>query len=102
MGAPGLAFETWDPSNQFPLETPTFPFVIPSETEGSAVSADLSGYVFLQPSRIEPESAGQEGKRRSYPPLTFASFTASVLPEMHATPYTPASRTPGLRSPRRH
>jgi hypothetical protein len=23
MGAPGLAFETWDPSNQFPLETPT-------------------------------------------------------------------------------
>jgi hypothetical protein len=21
MGAPGLAFETWDPSNQFPLET---------------------------------------------------------------------------------
>jgi hypothetical protein len=26
-GAPGLAFETWDPSNQSPLETPTFLFV---------------------------------------------------------------------------
>jgi hypothetical protein len=30
MGAPGLAFETWDPSNQFPLETPTLLFVIRS------------------------------------------------------------------------
>jgi hypothetical protein len=37
MGAPacpgvpwGLAFETWDPSHQFPLETPTFLFVIRS------------------------------------------------------------------------
>jgi hypothetical protein len=30
-GAPGLAFETWDPSNQFPLETPTLFFVIPSD-----------------------------------------------------------------------
>jgi hypothetical protein len=27
-GAPGLASETWDPSNQFPLETPTLLFVI--------------------------------------------------------------------------
>ncbi len=31
MGAPGLAFETWDPSNQFPLETPTLLFVTRSE-----------------------------------------------------------------------
>ena len=30
MGAPGLAFETWDPSNQFSLETPNLLFVIPS------------------------------------------------------------------------
>jgi hypothetical protein len=30
MGAPSLAFETWDPSNQFPLETPTLLFVIRS------------------------------------------------------------------------
>src|ERR1700692_190363 len=30
MGAPGLAFETWDPSNQFPLEIPTLLFIIPS------------------------------------------------------------------------
>jgi hypothetical protein len=29
-GAPGLAFETWDSSNQFPLETPTLLSVIPS------------------------------------------------------------------------
>jgi hypothetical protein len=28
MGAPGLAFETWDPSNQFLLETPTRRLVI--------------------------------------------------------------------------
>ena len=48
-GAPGLAFETWDPSNQFPLETPTLSFVIPSEAdlsrravEGSAVSVSVS------------------------------------------------------------
>ncbi len=33
-GAPGLAFETWDPSNQLPLETPTLLFVIWSEAEG--------------------------------------------------------------------
>jgi hypothetical protein len=37
MGAPGLAFETWDPSNQFPLETPTLLFVIRSRAEGPAV-----------------------------------------------------------------
>jgi hypothetical protein len=36
-GAPGLAFETWEPSSQFPLETPTLSFVIPSEAEGSVV-----------------------------------------------------------------
>jgi hypothetical protein len=28
MGTPGLAFETWDPSNQFPLETPILLFVL--------------------------------------------------------------------------
>jgi hypothetical protein len=27
-GAPGLAFETWDPSNQFLLETPAFRLVM--------------------------------------------------------------------------
>jgi hypothetical protein len=38
MGAPGLAFETWDPRNQFKLKRPLSPFfVIPSEAEGSAV-----------------------------------------------------------------
>jgi hypothetical protein len=42
-GAPGLAFETWDPSNQFPLETPTLLFVIRSEAEGSAVLPTLTG-----------------------------------------------------------
>jgi hypothetical protein len=34
-GAPGLAFETWDPSNQFPLETPTPLFVIPEPQTSS-------------------------------------------------------------------
>jgi hypothetical protein len=43
MGAPGLAFETWDPSNQFPLETPTLLFVIRSEAEGSAVPLTSPG-----------------------------------------------------------
>src|ERR1700722_5726207 len=42
-GAPGLAFETWDPSNQFPLETPTPLFVIRSEAEGSAVPRTFRG-----------------------------------------------------------
>jgi hypothetical protein len=42
-GAPGLAFETWDPPNQFPLETPTLLFVIRSEAEGSAVPQTLPG-----------------------------------------------------------
>ena len=32
-GAPGLAFETWDPSNQFLLETPTVLFVIPRDLQ---------------------------------------------------------------------
>jgi hypothetical protein len=34
MGAPGLAFETWDPSNQFLLETPTRLFVIKERSRG--------------------------------------------------------------------
>src|ERR1700679_3407814 len=67
-GAPGLAFETWDPRNRSPWEhyTPlchpersrgtcgvacpastadqstALPFVIPSEAEGSAVQRNLS------------------------------------------------------------
>jgi hypothetical protein len=43
MGAPGLAFETWDPSSQFLLETPTFLFVIPSSARGSAVPRNFRG-----------------------------------------------------------
>src|ERR1700688_55954 len=43
MGAPGLAFETWDPSNQFPLETPTLLFVIRSVAEGPAVPRTFRG-----------------------------------------------------------
>jgi hypothetical protein len=39
-GAPGLAFETWDPSNQFPLETANLVVVIRSE--GSAVWLSLT------------------------------------------------------------
>jgi hypothetical protein len=41
MGAPGLAFETWDPSNQFPLETTTLLFVIPRVGDFFALSAFL-------------------------------------------------------------
>ncbi len=55
MGAPGLAFETWDPSNQFLLEAPTLLFVIRSEAdlsrravEGSAVQRTFRGNVFLE------------------------------------------------------
>jgi hypothetical protein len=50
-GAPGLAFETWDPSNQFPLETPTLLFVIRSEAEGSAVSLQVYSHPLLRASR---------------------------------------------------
>jgi hypothetical protein len=43
-GAPGLAFETWDPSNQFPLETPTLLFVILSEAlRRSIANTELNG-----------------------------------------------------------
>jgi hypothetical protein len=40
-GAPGLASETWDPSNQFSLEIPTLLFVIPSThvNRGTSISA---------------------------------------------------------------
>jgi hypothetical protein len=41
-GAPGLAFETWDPSNQFPLETPTLLFVIRSEEFGNLAAIGMS------------------------------------------------------------
>jgi hypothetical protein len=46
MGAPGLAFKTWDPSNQFLLEIPTLRFVIRSAAEGSAVPRTYPGNVF--------------------------------------------------------
>jgi hypothetical protein len=46
MGAPGLAFETWDPSNQFLLETPT-----PS-LSSRAKPRDLR---FLTPNQIQNE-----------------------------------------------
>jgi hypothetical protein len=39
MGAPGLAFETWDPSNQLPLKTPIPLFVISSEADSSPQGA---------------------------------------------------------------
>jgi hypothetical protein len=41
-GAPGLAFETWDPSNQFPLETLTLLFVIRSEADLSRRAVEAS------------------------------------------------------------
>ena len=37
----GLAFETWDPSNQFPLETLTLLFVISTAAQRSAVERSL-------------------------------------------------------------
>ena len=44
-GAPGLAFETWDPSSRFLLETPSLLFVIPSSrlAEASRERNDKAG-----------------------------------------------------------
>src|SRR5450631_4178871 len=57
-------------------------------SRATAVPRTLLGYVFRN-----------EGKRRSYPPLTFASFTIWESPGMHATPYTRASRNLARQSP---
>jgi hypothetical protein len=46
-GAPGLAFETWDPSNQFPLETPTLLFVIRREAVFPSSAPNRATYVIL-------------------------------------------------------
>jgi hypothetical protein len=46
MGAPGLAFETWDPSNQFPLETPSLLFVIRSEAPPFSFHSMLGNVLF--------------------------------------------------------
>jgi hypothetical protein len=62
-GAPGLAFETWDPSNQFLLETPTHRFVIRDEAEGSAVPRTFRGNAQLYPQTelsSRPERSGVE------------------------------------------
>jgi hypothetical protein len=47
MGAPGLAFETWDPSNQFPLETPTPLFVLRSRERNDRPSCTGNSGVLL-------------------------------------------------------
>jgi hypothetical protein len=51
-GCPRSRFETWDPSNQFLLETPSLLFVIPSEGEGSAVSLNPKTNVLVNPKRF--------------------------------------------------
>ncbi len=58
-GAPGLAFETWDPSNQFLLETPALLFVIRSEAEICS-SADPSWKHLIQPSKRIVISTGAQ------------------------------------------
>src|SRR5450631_2753609 len=62
-GAPGLAFETWDPSNQFPLETPILLFVIPTGAEGPAVPQTPRGDVFRQSVPGFPATQHRTGPR---------------------------------------
>jgi hypothetical protein len=73
MGAPGLAFETWDPSNQFPLETPLSPLS----------SRGIRGFPFLATNsyrkrRTPPLSSRPERTQISYlvaiPTATYAAF----------------------------
>jgi hypothetical protein len=74
MGAPGLAFETWDPSNQFPLEAPTFLFVIRSAAEGPAVR--------LRP----PQSVQQPLSITRNPPLVIPTGAEGSAVFLHPSP----------------
>jgi hypothetical protein len=65
MGAPGLAFETWDPSNQFTLETPTLLFVIrsvadlsrlPRRAVGPAVEGSAVQRAFRRDTEFYPQT----------------------------------------------
>src|ERR1700693_5241290 len=42
MGAPGLAFETWDPCNRSQLGNPSVPLSSRAQAEGSAVRPHIS------------------------------------------------------------
>ena len=68
-GAPGLAFETWDPSNQFPLETPTLLFVIRS------VQAQRQTPLFPLSSRTKPRDLQ----------FTFSNAAAVVPDKPHSS-----------------
>jgi hypothetical protein len=57
------------------------------------------GTSFVIPRICFSRAERNEGKRRSYPPLTFASVTTSELPGRHATPCRPASRNLARQSP---
>ncbi len=54
-GYPGLAFETWDPSSRFLLETPTLLFVIRSEAR------DLQFSFGLAKSFVTEQAVGNAG-----------------------------------------
>jgi len=64
MGAPacpgtprGLAFETWDPSNQFPLETHTRLFVIRGEEFGNLAAIGMSSEISFENSTRNSSSS---------------------------------------------
>jgi hypothetical protein len=81
-GAPGLAFETWDPSNQFPLETPTLLFVIRSEAQDSALS--------FPPGRVPHVCVGAAGalhglNRMGRSPFRCSLFTCSETKETRSS-----------------
>src|ERR1700722_8118642 len=71
-GAPGLAFETWDPSNQFPLETLTLLFVIRSEGICSAPS------VCPAPTGPQPPPIITKYTWKHQPPLCLSAFPGKV------------------------
>ena len=60
-GAPGLAFETWDPSNRFPMETPTLLFVIKSPPRISYFTALPLAAWMLTIGPVDMLAAGRGG-----------------------------------------
>jgi hypothetical protein len=82
MGAPGLAFETWDPSNQFPLETPTLLFVIRSEAgfPTSPLSPATTCAVLLKENHMQLIEAAALDRKSGEADLSRRAVEGSAVP----------------------
>ena len=86
-GAPGLAFETWDPSNQFLLETLIPRCVIRGEASGSAVRHSCAP--LLPAHNLHQASLNPQGN-------TNLPFVIPGFQEWSAEPQIPRLRSPGF------